>query len=142
MRRGHPKAARRWRIDDYGAVDHAGIALLNDGRSEIDGMLAAAGVSRRMALVTPHFTAALAAVAATDMVTTFSEAFARRVATAFDLVVKTPPFLNINLEMALVWSHVRANDPILVWFRQFIRDAAQQAYRSPGRIEATVIEAP
>jgi len=130
MRRGHPKAARRWSIDDYGTVDHAGIAVLSDGRSEIDAILAAAGVSRRIALVTPHFTAALAAVAATDMVTTISEVFALRFAEAFGLVVRTPPFVNIDLRMTVVWSHVRANDPMLVWFRQLIRATAEQVYQS------------
>jgi len=130
MRRGHPRAVQSWTINDYGAFDHVGIALLNDGRSELDGLLAAAGVSRRVALVTPHFTAALAAVAATDMVTTISEAFARRFAAAFDLVVKRPPFANTDLQMTLVWSHARANDPMLVWVRQLIRDTADQVYRS------------
>lgn len=133
MRRGHPRAARPWTIADYGTCDHVGIALLNDGRSEMDGLLAAAGVNRRIALVTPHFIAALAAVAATDMVTTISEAFALRFAKAFGLVVRTPPFANTELQMTLVWSHVRSHDPMLVWFRQFIRETAAQVYRSKAR---------
>jgi len=130
MRRGHPKAAQTWSIDDYATVDHVGIALLDDGRSELDALLAAAGVTRRVALVTPHFTAALAAVAATDMVTTISEAFARRFAGVFDLVVSQPPFANSEMTMTLVWSHVRANDPILIWFRQLLRETAEQVYDS------------
>jgi DNA-binding transcriptional LysR family regulator len=130
MRRGHPRAVQPWTINDYGTFDHVGIALLNDGRSEIDGLLAAAGVIRRIALVTPHFTAALAAVAATDMVTTISETFALRFADAFDLVVKTPPFAKTDLQMTLIWSHVRTNDPMLVWFRQLIRETADQVYQN------------
>ncbi|NEV78805.1 LysR family transcriptional regulator, partial [Rhodopseudomonas sp. BR0C11] len=128
MRRGHPKAKRTWRIGDYADVDHVGIALLDDGRSELDGILAAAGVSRRVALVTPHFTAALATVAATDMVTTISRALARRFAGAFDLVVKPPPFTKIELPMTLVWSHLRHGDPLLVWFRGLLREVAGPAY--------------
>ena len=133
MRRGHPLAARTWSIDDYGRVDHVGIAILDDGRSELDGLLAAAGVRRRVALVTPHFTAALAAVAATDMVTTISEAFSRRFAEVFDLNVRPPPFANADLMMTLVWSHVRANDPILVWFGQILRETAEQVYQGNVR---------
>ena len=128
MRRGHPMAARRWSIADYGSVDHVGIAILDDGRSELDALLAAAGVRRRVALVTPHFTAAMAAVAATDIVTTISQAFARRFAGMFDLIVRPPPFANSELMMTLVWSHVRANDPILVWFRELLRDTAERIY--------------
>ncbi|NEW92262.1 LysR family transcriptional regulator [Rhodopseudomonas sp. BR0M22] len=128
MRRGHPRANRIWRIGDYADVDHVGIALLDDGRSELDGILAAAGVSRRVALVTPHFIAALAAVAATDMVTTISLALARRFAGAFDLIVKPPPFAKVELPMTLVWSHLRNADPLLVWFRGLLREVAGPAY--------------
>jgi len=135
MRRGHPKSAQTWSIDDYGTVDHVSIALLNDGRSELDGLLAAAGVKRRVALVTPHFTAALAAVAATDMVTTISEAFARRFAEVFDLSVRPPPFANTELAMTLVWSHVRATDPILIWFRQLLREVAERVYHGVEDVE-------
>jgi DNA-binding transcriptional LysR family regulator len=129
MRRGHPRSARTWSIDDYGRVDHVSIALLDDGRSELDGVLAAAGVTRRVALVTPHFTAALAAVAATDMVTTISEVFARRFADVFDLSVRPPPFANAGMTMTLIWSHVRASDATLVWFRQLLRETAEQVYQ-------------
>jgi DNA-binding transcriptional LysR family regulator len=133
MRRDHPLAGRTWSINDYGRVDHVAIALLDDGRSELDGLLAAAGVTRRVALVTPHFTAALAAVAATDMVTTISEAFARRFAEVFDLSVRRPPFTNTDMTMTLIWSHVRANDPILIWFRQLLRETAEPVYQGIAR---------
>jgi DNA-binding transcriptional LysR family regulator len=133
MRRGHPKSDQTWSIDDYGTVNHVGIALLDDGRSELDGLLAAAGVTRRVALVTPHFTAALAAVAATDMVTTISEAFARRFAEVFDLSVRPPPFANADLTMTLIWLHVRASDPTLVWFRELLRETAEQVYEGRER---------
>lgn len=66
MRRGHPAAGRAWTLADYGVYHQAAVALLGDGHSELDALLAAAGVSRRIALVTPHFMAALAAVAATE----------------------------------------------------------------------------
>ena len=70
LRKGHPMAKKKWTIEDYGKVDHVGISILGDAGSELDAQLAKFGVHRRMALVTPHFIAALAAVAQTDMVTT------------------------------------------------------------------------
>jgi DNA-binding transcriptional LysR family regulator len=128
MRRGHPAAHRPWSVADYGVFGHVGVALLGDGVSEIDALLAAAGVRRRIALVTPHFMAALATVAATDLVTTISEVFARRFATTFDLVLRPPPFADSGLRMTLAWSHVRTADPVLTWFRGMVRDVAQQVY--------------
>ncbi|HEY1710321.1 MAG TPA: LysR family transcriptional regulator [Rhizomicrobium sp.] len=122
MRKGHPAARRKWRIADYGRYGHAGVAMTGDGQSEIDTLLAAHGVTRRIALVTPHFTAALAAVAASDLVTTISAAFARRFARAFDLALHEPPFGDTVLETTFVCSHIRATDPFLAWLRTLVRE--------------------
>lgn len=127
MRRCHPAARRRWTIANYGEVDHVGISILGDGLSELDAQLAAAGVTRRMALITPHFMAALAAVAETDMITTISETFARRFADTFDLVLRRPPIKESELQMTMIWSHVRGSDPLLAWLRALVRDAAAAA---------------
>ncbi len=125
MRDGHPASDRPWTIEDYGRFDHVGISLLGDGRSELDGILAAAGVTRRIAVTTPHFMAALAAVAATDLVTTISREFAQRFAASFHLVLKDPPFAETGLTTTLVWSRLRASDPLLAWLRGVMRDAAR-----------------
>ncbi len=136
MRRGHPGAGRRWSIADYGAWHHVGVALLGDGQTEIDALLAAAGVVRRIALVTPYFTAALATVAETDMVTTVSAALAKRFATPLGLVLHDPPFAQTRLQTTLVCSHVRAADPFLVWFRALVREVAQPRGAKPARVRA------
>jgi DNA-binding transcriptional LysR family regulator len=69
--------------------------------------------------------AALATVAATDMATTMSRVFARRFAEELDLVLKEPPLPNLHLDLTVVWSHVRASDPVLAWLRTVIRDVAK-----------------
>jgi DNA-binding transcriptional LysR family regulator len=132
MRRGHPAAQRTWTLADYGAWPHVGVALTGDGQSEIDAVLATGGVSRRIALVTPHFVAALAAVAASDLVTTLSSTLAHRFAAAFDLVIQEPPFGDTGLQTTLVTSHVRASDPFLVWFRRLVREVAVAAVEYPA----------
>jgi hypothetical protein len=81
-----------------------------------------------MAVVTPHFVAALAIVAATDFVTTISAALARRLATEFGLVLRAPPFERTGLRSTLVCSHVRAGDPFLVWFRALVREVARAVF--------------
>ena len=128
LRRGHRAAKRRWKLEDYSRFDHVGVALLGDGASEIDAMLAASGVSRRIAFIAPHFTTALACVAATDMVTTLSATFARRFADHFGLILLKPPFHNTALPMTLVSSQVRAMDPLVKWFCALVRDEAKKVY--------------
>jgi DNA-binding transcriptional LysR family regulator len=132
LRKGHPLAKKKWAIEDYGRVAQVGISILGDAGSDMDAQLAKAGVHRRMALVTPHFMAALAAVAGTDMATTISHVFASRFADKFGLVLKDPPLPNIDLDLTVVWSHVRAADPVLAWVRTAIRDAAQETMDLSG----------
>ena len=125
MRRGHPMARRKWTIRDYGKVNHVGISILGDAGSDLDAQLARVGVHRRMALVTPHFMGAVAAVAETDMVTTISHVFAERFADQFGLVLRAPPLPELMLDLTVVWSHVRAADPVLAWVRGVMRETSK-----------------
>ncbi len=127
MRRGHPAANREWTLADYALYRHAVVSFFGDGLSEIDARLGAAGVERRIGLVTPHFMATVAAVAASDLVTTISAAFAARFAPNFDLVLKPPPF-DDALDMTVVSTRLRAADPVLQWFRRVLREEASDVY--------------
>lgn len=131
LRAGHPLAKRKWTIQDYGRVDHVGISIFGDPGSELDAQLAPAGVKRRVALVTPHFMAALATVAGTDMATTVGRAFASRFAAPLGLILKEPPLPRPDLDMTIVWSGVRAADPVLAWMRKVIVEVAQETMASP-----------
>ena len=124
MRRGHPAAAQAWTLADYARCDHVGVTLMGDGLSEIDALLARAGISRRIPLATPHFMAALAAVSASDMVTTISRAFASRFAEPLGLILREPPFPESELLATLVWSAVKTSDPLLTWVRGIIAEIA------------------
>lgn len=132
LRKGHPMAKKKWTIEDYGKVSHVGISILGDAGSELDAQLAKVGVHRRMALVTPHFIAALATVSGTDMATTLSRVFATRFVDQFDLVLKDPPLPNVDLELTVVWSHLRAADPVLAWVRTVMRDVAKETMDLAG----------
>jgi DNA-binding transcriptional LysR family regulator len=133
MRAGHPWVRRRWRLKDYGAVEHVGISILGDAQSDLDAQLATHGVKRRMALTTPHFIAALAVVSATDMVTTISRTFAARFARTFGLVLREPPLATTEMQVTLVSSQVRASDPLLTWLRGVIRAVAERQERGLSR---------
>lgn len=126
LRQGHPMAKRKWTIADYEKVSHVGISIFGDSGSELDAQLAKVGIQRRIALVTPHFIAALAAVAKTDMATTLSRVIAARFADEFGLVLKEPPLENLDLELTLVWNYLRDNDPVIAWMRQLIADVARE----------------
>lgn len=126
MRRGHPLATGPVVVSDYARFDHAMVTILDDGVTELDAGLAAAGVRRRVAFTTPNFVAALAAVGSGDLLTTLSRSFSRRFASAFDLVLRDPPLLDTRYTQTLVWSEVRGRDPFLIWLRGVIAEEAQK----------------
>jgi DNA-binding transcriptional LysR family regulator len=141
LRKDHPMATRKWKPEDYGKVDHVGISIFGDAGSDLDAQLAKFGVKRRMALVTPHFIAALAAVSQTDLATTQSRVFASRFADTFGLILKEPPVPNLELDLTIVWSQVRASDPVLAWLRKIIGEVARETMdlgrKTPVRKGAT-----
>lgn len=130
LRRAHPLAGAEWTVADYARVDHVGVSIFGDRPSDLDAVLAAHGVSRRVALTTPHFLAALAVVARTDYATTVSRAFAARFAGLFDLTLKSPP-VPADLPQVLVWSQARGADPAVAWLRTVIAEAARAVYGPP-----------
>ncbi|UDF05465.1 LysR family transcriptional regulator [Asticcacaulis sp. AND118] len=128
MRRGHPLADRPVTAEDYERFAHAAIRIFGDGQSELDAALAARGLSRHIALSTPYFTAALAAVSRSDLLTTISEALAHRLADTFGLVCVPSPLAPDPLRLVLVWDRLRGRDPALIWFRERLREVAAEVY--------------
>jgi len=128
IRSNHPAANLDWTLADYALWPNVTITIRGDDESEIDGALAQQGLTRRIALRTPHFMAALAAVAATDAATTISATLARRFAREFGLVVKETPLASIPMQLTLIGVAARAADPGLRWLKQRVREAAREAY--------------
>ncbi len=128
MRKHHPLEAHKLTPGDYGRLRHVAISLLDDGISDLDAALAIKGVTRRIALRTPHFLSALAIVGGSDAVTTISRSLAQNFADQFGLVLRDPPIDDPTLTMVLVTSHIKAHDPLLVWIADQIHQAAQRVF--------------
>jgi len=125
MRRHHPLAKETWTLKDYARVDHVAVNLTDDGISDLDALLSRANISRRVALTTPHFVAALAAVSSSDAVTTISRRFAEKFQNTFKLDVRDPPFKQIDMTTTLVTSSIQARDPALLWMVECVRKVAE-----------------
>ena len=127
-RRGARRGSGPWTLEEYAAREHVTVSIFGDRQSEIDAELGRAGLVRRIAFTTPHFLGALAAVGATDCVTTVSAALARRFADTLDLELHEPPLRNPAFVTTMAYSAARANDPGLAWLRARLREAAAQAF--------------
>ena len=137
MRRDHPLAQTPISLSDYTRCDHAVVSLMDDGATEMDAALAAEGFKRRIALTTPHFMAALAAVAKTDLVITLSRSLAQRFAATFDLVLRDPPIKDSGYIQTLVWLQARGHDPLMHWLRGvMVQEAQAQAAAEEAMAQA------
>jgi DNA-binding transcriptional LysR family regulator len=90
------------------------------------GALAARGLRRNVAVTTPHFLSALAAVSQSDM----AALLPRRLATAFmgryRLVLFEPPYSSPPFEVMSLWHREHGDQPAIVWLRQLLREVAAE----------------
>src|SRR5688572_12671524 len=90
MRGGHPFAAAPT-LERYCAAQHALVSETGDRQGYVDTLLAARGLSRRVALTVPNFMTALAVVAETDLLVALPARFAARFAARFGVISKPLP---------------------------------------------------
>lgn len=124
LRQGHP-ALRDWGLDRLLALEHVLVTVLGDGRGALDEALHARGLARRVALRLPHFYAALAVVAATDLVVTLPRSIALRHAGPLGLVALEPPVPLAPFTPTLIWPEVLDADPGIAWLRRIVVEEAR-----------------
>jgi DNA-binding transcriptional LysR family regulator len=111
-----------------GYVDDHGLERLvtrNDA-GILQGTLAAHGLRRNVAVTTPHYLAALAAVSRSDI----AALLPRRVAAAFmshyRLVLFEPPYAAPSFDMMTLWYRQHGDRPAVIWLRQLLRRVADE----------------
>jgi DNA-binding transcriptional LysR family regulator len=108
-------------------VDHGLERLVTRNDAGIlQGALAAHGLNRHVAVTTPHYLAALAAVSQSDI----AALLPRRVATAFmsryRLVLFEPPYPSPPFEIMSLWYRERGDQPAVAWLRRLLQEAAAE----------------
>jgi DNA-binding transcriptional LysR family regulator len=92
----------------------------------LQGALAAKGLRRNVAVTTPHFLAALAAVSQSDI----AALLPRRLATAFmgcyRLAMFEPPYPSPPFEVMSLWHRENGDQPAIAWLRRLLREIAAE----------------
>lgn len=117
VREGHPAATKRWTLAQFAALDHAFLAPRGRPGGAVDDVLAAHGLTRRIAVALPHFLVAPFVVANTDLVLTVPARIARTFAGFLPLRTVEPPVDIPGFSMALMWHERQHHDPAHEWFR-------------------------
>lgn len=123
LRAGHPAAAD-WTLARFTQLGHVLVTILGGGRGALDEVLARRGLSRRVALRLPHFSAAMEVVARTDLVVTLPRTIALRHAAPLGLTMMDPPIRRAPFTTTTVWPEVLDADPGIIWLRAVIREEA------------------
>jgi len=125
LRRGHPAEKKPLTVARFAALDHLLISPHGDDHSSIDGLLAARGLRRRIALTVSHFLVAPFIVASSNLVLTISKRVAEALAGQLDLSVRPCPLLKEGYELTLVWPERSTSDDGHAFLRQAIVRAVQ-----------------
>jgi DNA-binding transcriptional LysR family regulator len=124
MRRKHPVTRQRtYGARDFAALDHILVTPRGLPGSPVDDALARLRLTRRILWRTPHFAAAVAAAAATDLVVTLPAPFAAAARASLALVTRTLPFTVPGFVFTMSYSAAFAHDPAHRWFRGLVADA-------------------
>lgn len=129
LRAGHPAAKRPLTLARYVALPHALIAPRGRAGGYVDDALAARGLSRRIALVIPHFLVAPFAVANSDLVVTLAERVARAFAGVLPLSIVAPPLELPGFSFHQFWHERVDRDPAHRWLRACVHEVS----RAPRR---------
>lgn len=124
LREDHPAADGPWTPETFAALDHVLVTVTGEGGGAIDAELARLGLARRVALRLPHFLAAFAVVAESDLVVTLPLSLAERFAPVFGLARRAPPLPRPPFTATMIWPEMLDDDPACRWFRAVVREEA------------------
>jgi DNA-binding transcriptional LysR family regulator len=123
VRRGHAFARRRPKLEHYVAARHVLVTLKPEGPEVVDLALAERDLARDIVLRCQHYYAACRVVAATDLLLTMPETYARVLARDLSLHVLPLPFALPRLEVRLYWHASQDEDAASRWLRRVVLEA-------------------
>ena len=113
-------------LEDYVRLPHVLTTLRKGERGIVDDALAKLGLSRTVAVTTPHFVAVPFLVAGAPVITTMHGKLARYFAGALGLSLSPAPVELPAVSATLVWHASYDHDPAHMWLRQTVARVAAE----------------
>lgn len=131
---------RQWTAARYLAADHVAPAPLTaGGPGVVDDHLAAQGLSRRVAVRTPHFGLAPEMVARSSLVLTTGRQFCARYLGQLPVRIVRCPVPFPPLAYYQLWHALTHGSPALRWLREQVRDVARALVQAAGADARTAL---
>jgi DNA-binding transcriptional LysR family regulator len=129
LRKGHPALGTPMTARRFADLSHASVLISGHGPTPVDEALARLGLKRRIAARVPHFFAAAAIVAQTDLLFSMPSGLAGQIAQAFGLEAIDMPLPMPAIATSMIWHERRQQDPAHRWIRDQIADVLTTALR-------------
>jgi DNA-binding transcriptional LysR family regulator len=130
VREGHPLIAQGLDLDSYARHPHALITMGGARKGAIDYLLEQKGLKRRIALRVPHFVAALALVAQSDLLLTVPYGLAKSCAAQYQLKILPFPMEQDDFTYSIIWHERHMKDPGHIWLRQLVFEQLTQTLKT------------
>ncbi|MBE9605667.1 LysR family transcriptional regulator [Acetobacteraceae bacterium H6797] len=116
---GHEAAAKPFDLAAFAGLNHVKVSSYPTRKGWIDEALEERGLRRHVAVVVPHFTAALQLVVATDLIATLPLSTTRALGPK-QLAIRPLPLPPRMHSLDLCWLQAMDSDPGLAWLRATI----------------------
>ncbi|HWO02390.1 MAG TPA: LysR family transcriptional regulator [Blastocatellia bacterium] len=129
-RKAHPRIKGKLTLKQFAAEQHAAVFYKTEGQGFIDSLLEQKGLTRRAAIIVPHFASVPFLVAASELIATVPERTADHFATQLKLQVFPAPLAIPPFRMTMLWHERMEADPAHSWLRGLIVETALGARAS------------
>lgn len=120
VREDHPLIEEGLDLESYASHPHALITMGGTRKGVIDYLLDQQGLKRRIALRVPHFVAALALVAQSDLLLTVPYGLAKSCAAQYRLKILPFPMEQEDFTYSIIWHERHVKDPGHIWLRKLV----------------------
>jgi DNA-binding transcriptional LysR family regulator len=126
VRNDHPCIGPTLSLEDYTRTPHAFVAPRGKTGGVVDSVLAAHGLSRRVAVAVPHFLIMPSVIASSDLIATLASRVAEGFARHLPLRLLEPPVTLPDFAIHMAWHERFKLDPAHQWLRRVVTEVAQR----------------
>lgn len=131
VRKNHPYIGDTLTLEQYVAMEHILISPSGAQVGIVDHWLKQHHLSRKIALMVPHFLSAPLIIAQTDMVLTLPYRIAEKFAHMAPLQLLHTPIELPAYQLSMIWHPLYQKDPADQWLRTLIKTVSQQIADTP-----------
>jgi DNA-binding transcriptional LysR family regulator len=118
VRDDHPVLYQSWNLERFVELPHLFVSTRQGSTGVVDAILSERGLSRRIALVVPHFLVVPYIIAETDLLVTVNSRIADTYVRELPLRSLPPPLPLPEFPITLLWHPRSDGDPGIAWLRR------------------------